>query len=1016
MDEGIDFISSNGQNELILNSDIGHNCKYVDQNEFKSMVSNKTERFSVLSLNIRSISNKLNDFSDFIEETKSQDFNFSCLCIQETWGIKNHDLVSLNNYNLISKDREGKRGGGLAIYLSDVKNYEIIKDFSCFNDNFESLIIKVFISKNKFKIVANIYRIPNSNMQVFSDWLNSTLTSLKLMNADEIILCSDLNINLIRYNEHSPTNDFLNMLISHSFLPVITLPSRITPTNATLIDNIFTNKSLDSYNGGLIYSSLSDHLPIFYLNVSNQTSNKDSSIQKRNMSKENIDNFKDSLFCSDWSAITSDLNPESAFENFSNVINKNFDKCFPFKTVKPNKRIIPQNPWMTADLLNLRKRKERLLKQKFKHKTVDSNRKFVMANNIYKSAVRKAKKEYYSSKFNEFSSNMRKTWSTINQLINKNRKAHSIPNIFTDGNRSYESFQDISEGFNNFFVDVGPRLAEDIPNCDKDFKDYLGAPVNEIFVFQNITPQIIYSTLNKLQPKLSCGPDNISTKLLKEIMPSIINPVVYLFNLSFKHGFVPNNYKCAKILPIFKSGRNDSFDNYRPISILNAFSKLLEKIVACQMFKYLNKFNILYKHQYGFRPKHNTTQPLIQLLNKIYQGLDSKTPEYTLGVFIDLKKAFDTCNVQILLSKLDHYGFKGIANGWFHSYLNNRTQYVEINGIKSSIKNITHGVPQGSVLGPILFLLYINDLPNAIDIFSSLFADDTIFAHSDSNLNRLEERVNMELEKSKLWFQANKLSLNVAKTKFMVFRTKQMHCVQDSLNIKIGSEKIERIGNDCNIKSFKFVGVHLDEFVTWEQHINSVINKVSSANFVLNQLKQLLPAKIRKTIYNSLVKSHLEYSIIAWGSAKCEGMNRLLLKQKQAVRYVANAKYNAHVDPLLEKYDLLKLEDILLVNIGSFVKSFLTGKMPDSFNDIFQPMLSNRVMKLKVPLPKHKALETFPNVSFVKLWNNLDSNIRCSETKNSTKNLIKKKSLEKYKSFKCDKRKCFVCKKGRNLP
>ena len=665
---------------------------------------------------------------------------------------------------------------------------------------------------------------------------------------------------------------------------------------------------------------------------------------------------------------------------------------------------------MSPALLNLRKKKEMLLRQKFKDKTVDSNRKFVIANNIYKSAVRKAKKEYYFSKFNEFSSNMKKTWSTINQLINKNKKTHSIPNLFTDDNRSYENFQDICEGFNNFFINVGPSLADEIPFCENDFNDYLGVPVNENFVFQKITPQIIFSTLNKLKPKLSCGPDNISTKLLKEIMPSIIDPVVHLFNLSFKHGFVPNNYKCAKILPIFKSGRNNSFDNYRPISILNAFSKLLEKIVACQMFKYLNKFNILYKHQSGFRPKHNTTQPLIQLLNKIYQGLDSQTPEYTLGCFIDLKKAFDTCNVQILLTKLNHYGFKGLSNKWFHSYLNNRSQYVEINGVKSSIQNITHGVPQGSVLGPILFLLYINDLPNAIDIFSSLFADDTIFAHSDSNLKRLEERVNIELEKAKLWFQANKLSLNVAKTKFMVFRTKQMQCVQDSLVIKIGGEKIERIGNDCNIKSFKFVGVHLDEFITWEHHINSVINKVSSANFVLNQLKKFVPTKIRKSIYNSLVKSHLEFSIITWGNAKCEGMNRLLLKQKQSVRYVANAKYNAHVDPLLEKLDLLKLEDIMTVNIGSFVKSFLAGQMPDSFNNIFEPMLSNRVMKLKVPLPKHKALETFPNVCFVKIWNNLDTAIRCAETKNSTKNLIKKKALDKYKSFNCNKQKCFVCK------
>ena len=143
-----------------MNSDFGHSCKYVDQNEFKSLVSNKSENFSVLSLNIRSISNKSNDLRDLIEESKNKDFNFSCLCVQETWGIKNQDLVCLNNYNLISKDREVKRGGGLAIYLSNLKNYEIIKEFSCFNDNFESLIIKVYISKNKFKIIANIYRIP----------------------------------------------------------------------------------------------------------------------------------------------------------------------------------------------------------------------------------------------------------------------------------------------------------------------------------------------------------------------------------------------------------------------------------------------------------------------------------------------------------------------------------------------------------------------------------------------------------------------------------------------------------------------------------------------------------------------------------------------------------------------------------------------------------------------------------------------------------------------------------------
>jgi hypothetical protein len=1000
------------QNELKLENSLNHSCKYYTTEEFLQLVNNNTENFSVFNLNIRSISNKIDDLEEFLGETKTNKFSFSILTIQELWRIKNDSNLILEGYHpIITNRRNNIQGGGVGIYLHDKYRYDIIDEFSIINNDFESLIIKVFVNDKKFKIILNLYRIPTGSINVFTTWVNNTLNSLKMLNPDEIIFCSDLNLNLIRFNEHAQTNEFLNTMISQSFLPLITLPTRLTETCANLLDNIFTNKQQDMYVGGLLYCSLSDHLPVFYLNINKKNTQKEIPVKKRNMSAKKVEVFKQELSNTDWSLILNDSNPKSAFQTFSDLINSKFEKYFPLEIVKQNKRNTPIKPWMNRDILKLRKTKDRLFKYKTDKRTEYARNRFEEASRVFKRSVRKAKNDYYEQKFKEYSQDMKKTWETINTLVKKKKKSNSVPSLFTDEFRNYTTFTEIAEGFNSFFVDVGPRLANEIPHCDTNFQEFLGAPIQQNFIFQNINEDIIYATLSKLKPKNSSSHDNISTNLLKQIMPCIISPVIHLFNLSFKTGFIPNDYKIAKVIPIFKAGEMDKFDNYRPISILNAFSKLMEKVVVCQMIKYLNKYKILYDHQYGFRPGRNTSQPLIQLINKIYEGLNSHNSEYTLGIFIDLKKAFDTCNITVLIKKLEHYGFHGVSKKWFTSYLSNRTQYVEINGVKSSLKEITHGVPQGSVLGPILFLLYINDLPNSIDIFSSLFADDTIFINSNENLKVLEINANLQLEKAKVWFQANKLSLNVSKTKYIVFRTNRMAKIPDTFKLSIGGRDVERIGNNCNTKSFKFVGIHLDEFLTWEHHINHVINKISSSNFALNQIKKIIPMNIRKTVYNSLVKPHLEYSIIAWGNSNYDGINRLKTKHKQAIRNVANASYNAHVDPLLGKLGLLNFEDTLTYYIANFVKTIFMNKAPSSFEQIFEPMSSQRVVKLKNERPKLKALESFPNVMFPKIWNDLDNSIRLSNTCKTLKLAIKEKSIQKYKNFQCMKNKCYVCKK-----
>ena len=361
--------------------------------------------------------------------------------------------------------------------------------------------------------------------------------------------------------------------------------------------------------------------------------------------------------------------------------------------------------------------------------------------------------------------------------------------------------------------------------------------------------------------------------------------------------------------------------------------------------------------------------------------------------------------------KLKHYGFRGTAQKWFKNYITGRTQFVSIKGHDSVEKNITVGVPQGSVLGPILFLIYINDLPKASELFASLFADDTLLATSGSDPKSLMKFANKELEKCSIWFKANKLSLNVSKTKFIIFRSRYMPSVKTDFKLFIDQSEIERIGTNCNTKSFKFVGVYLDETLSWDQHINNLNSKLSSANFALNQVKHFLPQRIMKSIYTTMFQSHIQYSDIIWGISSNKSINNIIVKQKKAIRTICGAKYNAHTDPLFAKLKILKFKDLTVLNICQFVIKLLMKKLPQSFTSIFTFLNSHRVNKLLVGVPKSRALETFPAVYYPKIWNGQSSDLRNSKSVREFKVSFKRKSFSKYEMFRCNKNKCFPCKK-----
>ena len=1000
-----------------------HNCQYYNEEDcyekFKNISHNS---FTILSINIRSLANKWHEFKQFITSSFGN-YKPSVICFQEIWNISTFDNYSLEDYHplfYMTRDPNGLNnncGGGIGILVHNSLEFEPLHELSVFLPKvFESQFIRIKNNKNNFTIIGNVYRpntAPFADLKRANYELNEILEKIKsypiYKKCFDINLVGDFNIDLLKSKSHTDTSSYLDSLLEHGLLPIVSLPTRVSQNSATIIDHISTSFTDDNYDVGLIVSDLSDHFPVFYTRQAAVDKSTPSKVKVRQMTEKNKQTFSKLLQDHNWDNVLFNSDPNSAFSDFFNHIDRYYDMAFPEKPVKLSKRNKPNSPWITTGLLESRKHKQKLFSKKLRNPNPENTEKYKTYNSSYTKLMRKARQLYYKNKFESFSKDCKKTWETINELLGRKKSFSDIPDTFISNGKILSGAVEIAEGFNDFFVNIGPSLSRSIPSSVKCYSEYLMNPSSENFVFANTTPFIINEALKKLKSKNSSGHDKISTSLLKYITPTIMTPLCHLFNLSFKTGFIPNNLKTAMIKPIFKKGERDNFTNYRPISLLSSFSKLLEKIAANQMMKYINKYRLLYEHQYGFRAGYNTTQPIQHLLDKIFNTLNNEENYYTLAIFIDLTKAFDTCDIDILLSKLDHYGFRGMANNWFKSYLSNRKQFTSIRGVHSSLRELSCGVPQGSILGPLLFILLINDLPNATNFFNILYADDTTLLKSSNNLANLYNEANAELEKLADWFKANKLTLNISKTKYILFRKKSLNIDFSQLKLLIEGKEIDRIGLGCKEESFKFVGVLLDEFLTWDHHAKYVGGKAANAVYALSKVKNCAPINAKLIIYNSLFKSFIEYGICAWGRSKSKNIDRIISLQKRAIRCIFNVKYNAHTDPIFLKLRVLKFNDLLNLNQSYFVHSFIYDKLPPSFNNFFSKLPSfDRNLSLCTTLLRNSQLKLLPSYTLPLLWNSLPLSTKRISSASKFKRTYAEKLLSSYSST-CSKTKCYSC-------
>jgi len=367
-------------------------------------------------------------------------------------------------------------------------------------------------------------------------------------------------------------------------------------------------------------------------------------------------------------------------------------------------------------------------------------------------------------------SDIKATWKLINQLLNKDSTITAqtvIPPIKTHNNHTPDA-NETADLFKSFFTSVGEELASKIPSVNLSFRDYLPAPNPSSFMLFPTTSNETLNIILNLNSPSSQGNDQLSSVLLKSIAHVIANPLSIIINHSFINASFPDSLKIAKVIPIYKSGSKSDISNYRPISLLNTCSKIYEKLIYVRLIKFINNSNLLYTNQFGFRSGYSTEHALLTLIDTITSAINKNN--YVCSILIDVKKAFDAISHDIWLSKLENYGFRGHTLAYFSSYLKNRKQYVSINSIDSSHASITYGVPQGSIIGPVLFLLYINDLQNSLHNTSPiLFADDNTLTYYHKTISELFRIINKDLSSFQNWLITNKLTINSAKTQFLFF-------------------------------------------------------------------------------------------------------------------------------------------------------------------------------------------------------------------------------------------------------
>ena len=941
----------------------------------KIQEKNKTQKhFKIHHLNCRSAPNKMEEIFQYVEEHDPE-----ILALSETWmddSVLNR-ICELPKYTIIRKDRSDKfkdkygkkgSGGGVAILYKSYLKIEVIHPVE---EEIEE-ILWVRVKGKKSFILGTIYITEYCDM--LNDASGETILEkhLREINSNncDITLIGDFNIDLIENKisakKKAVKETLKNLMDTYGFFQKIDQPTRIDKNSGrkSLIDHIWTNAT-NILSWG-VNIGISDHFGTFISINKEKEPIKPTKIKIRNFKNYKLENFCTDLenFLAesqiDFHLLNNDAN--LATVELINVITKTLDIHAPYIEIFPKDKKI-YIPWYNAELREKLKRKKEMLKDSMIHGRYLYKNHLKKLTNVINALKKTLKQKYIQEKIEEAGEDPKKIWSLINALTGRNSIDIHEPDNLTQAR---------VDNHNNFFATVGQKVQEKLNiEFETNTKDFNFPP----FEFQNVNSETVEKLIDYIKKDVATGFDSISAKVLKD-SKSILSPfLTKIINVSYQNQTFPDCLKKAVVKPIYKKDSNDVnvISNYRPISILPVISKIFEKDAANQISKFLEENALLNLYQHAYRKGHSTVTCLFQLINLVYETIEQKSEKIAV-ITLDLSKAFDSIHHGLLLKKLKNLNLDENSIRYIQSYLSNRKQVTKFSNFISKEEEVKSGVPQGSILGPLLFLCFVNDLP---DTFTNIcnflsYADDTqLIVQADSTEN-LKQKVKETIELAQKWYHKNGLKNNSGKSKVLFF----MH---DKIEkIKVMDEGMIKEVKTKN--SVKILGVHVDKDLSFTKQINILKRNAINVIRQVSRINKFLPLKLKITLYKTLISPIFNYCDIIWGGCSKKDSKKLQCAQNFAIRTIVGKRKFESVRENLKELKLLNLENRRIVHECVFTHKALTEKLPKLICEKYKIFKANpktrQYSNSKLNIPKHKKskFRKSPIFRTIISWNKASKN------------------------------------------